>query len=265
MVVTYNVISGYASCPSLFTWNGTGYSYVTDVANSGWLGYMGYMTNSGTIVYSGGNPWDYVKLDPNQLALTDVEGTSCLQMVLSQQWDELFYLDAAYMVVVDHPIGTDAYTTMTNYINKGSTGQVYVVNQTNTVPPISAINQNGQNVLSDVLKQDGTYTPGINGDQSSSWNNITMNQLTLDFGNLSKAQQINLVMTGIVNWGSYQDYYNWIDQFNAAAGQRNGSKRNSNNACTLHGNHGSKRHLGSCPTKQSDTDSLGFKPEDFRS
>ncbi len=217
LVVTYNVISGYASCPSLFTWNGTGYSYVTDVANSGWLGYMGYMTNTGNIVYSGGNPWDYVKLDPNQLALTDVDGTSCFQTVLSQQWDELFYLDAAYMVVVDHPIGTDAYTTMTNYINKGSTGQVYVVNQTNTVSPISAINQAGQNVLSDVLKQDGTYTPGINGDQSSSWNNITLNQLTLNFGNLSKAQQINLVMTGIVDWGSYQDYYNWIDQFNTAA------------------------------------------------
>ena len=219
LVATYTVISGYASCPSLFTWNGTGYSYVTDVCNSGWLGYLGYITNTGTIVSSGGNPWDYVKLDPSQLALTDVGGTNCYQMVLSQQWDELFYLDAAYMVVVDHPIGTDAYTTMTNYINKGSTGQIYLVNQTNTVSPISAINQNGQNVLADILKQDGTYTPGVNGDQSSSWNKITENQLTLDLGNLSSAQQINLVMTGIVNWGSYQDYYNWIDQFKTAAAE----------------------------------------------
>ena len=32
------------------------------------LGYIGYMTSSGTIVYSGGNPWDYVKLNPNLMA-----------------------------------------------------------------------------------------------------------------------------------------------------------------------------------------------------
>ena len=48
LVATYTVISGYASCPSLYTWNGTGYSYVTDVSNSGWLGYLGTIS-SGTI------------------------------------------------------------------------------------------------------------------------------------------------------------------------------------------------------------------------
>lgn len=35
MVATYTIISGYASCPSLFVWNGTGYSYVTDVSIQG--------------------------------------------------------------------------------------------------------------------------------------------------------------------------------------------------------------------------------------
>jgi len=62
LVATYYVISGYASCPSLFIWNGTGYSYVTDVANSGWLGYIGSINQNGNIIFSGGNPWDYVKL-----------------------------------------------------------------------------------------------------------------------------------------------------------------------------------------------------------
>ena len=77
---------------------------------------------------SGGNPWDYVKLDPNQLAIKTVNGNNYYDMTLAQQWDELFYLDAAQLVVVDHPAGTDAYTTMTNYLNKGSTGQIYTVN-----------------------------------------------------------------------------------------------------------------------------------------
>ena len=55
-------------------------------------------------------------------------------MTLAQQWDELYYLDSAYMMVVDHPVGTDAYTSMTNYLNKGSTGQIYTVsNGTSTI------------------------------------------------------------------------------------------------------------------------------------
>jgi hypothetical protein len=219
LVATYYVISGYASCPSLFIWNGTGYSYVTDVANSGWLGYIGSINQNGNIIFSGGNPWDYVKLDKNLLATQTINGNSYYEMALSQQWDELFYLDAASLVVVDHPVGTDAYTTMTNYLNKGSTEQIYTVNQTNILSPIAATNEKGQNVLPDILKQDGVYTPGSNGNQSPSWNNITLNQLTLDLGNLSSAQQIKLVITGIVDWGPYQSYYNWIAAFKAAAAQ----------------------------------------------
>ncbi len=52
-------------------------------------------TNNGNIVFSGGNPWDYVKLDKNQLATKTINGNSYYDMTLSQQWDELFYLDAA--------------------------------------------------------------------------------------------------------------------------------------------------------------------------
>jgi hypothetical protein len=219
IIVTYRLVSGEASCPSLYTWNGTGYHYVTDVANPGWLGYIGHITNTGNIVFSGGNPWDYVKLDKTQLATKTINGNTYYDMTLAQQWDELFYLDAASLVVVDHPVGTDAYTTMTNYLNKGSTGQIYTVNTTNVLSPIAATNEKGQNVLPDILKADGVYTPGNNVFESSSWNNITLNQITLDLGNLSSAQQIKLVMTGIVDWGPYQAYYNWINQFKAAAYQ----------------------------------------------
>ena len=88
LVATYTLISGYASCPSLYFWNGTGYSYVTDVSNSGWLGYIGYMNADGSIVFKDGNPWDYVKLDKNTLATKNGN----FEMVLSQQWDELYYL-----------------------------------------------------------------------------------------------------------------------------------------------------------------------------
>ncbi len=68
LVASYVTISGYASCPSLYVWNGTGNSYVTDVSNSGWLGYTGYINSNGEVVFNGGNPWDYVKLDSNVIS-----------------------------------------------------------------------------------------------------------------------------------------------------------------------------------------------------
>ncbi len=143
LVVTYTLISGYASCPSLYIWNGTGYSYVTDVSNSGWLGYIGYINADGTIVFKDGNPWDYVKLDKNFLATKNGN----FEMALSQQWDELYYLDSAQLLVVDHPIGTDVYMSMTSYLSDGSTGKVYTVTNGNICHPVSAINEKGQNVL----------------------------------------------------------------------------------------------------------------------
>ena len=143
MIATYTIISGYASCPSLFMWNGTGYSYVTDVSNSGWLGYMSTMSSTGAITYSGGTPWDYVKLNPNLLAVNN----GYYDMTLAQQWNELFYLDTAYMVVVDHPIGTDVYSTMSNYVNQAFNGQIYTVNPADLQTPLSATYVWGQREL----------------------------------------------------------------------------------------------------------------------
>ena len=215
LVATYQVISGYASCPSLYTWNGTGYSYITDVSNPGWLGYISYITNDGTIVFGGGNPYDYVKLDKNLLAIKN----GAFDITLAQQWDELFYLDQAYLLVVDHPAGTDVYTSMTNYLNKGSTGQIYTVTNGILKSPISATNEKGQNILGYILTKDGNFTPGINGIESTSWNNIQLNQLVLDLGNLTGAPAIKLVITGMVDWGSADVYYEYLNMFKAAAAQ----------------------------------------------
>jgi CARDB len=215
IVASYTLISGYASCPSLFVWNGTDYVYVTDVANAGWLGYIDYINEKGDIVFGGGNPWDFVKLDNNQLAERDVDD-GYYDLVLFQQWNELFYLDSAYMVVVDHPAGTEAYTTMVNYGNQAFNGQVYTVSSGKLKAPISATNEKGQDVLSQISGVDGIFTSGSNGFESPSWDNITFNQLTLDLGNLSSAQEIKLLIRGMVDWGSAESYYKWIAGFQSA-------------------------------------------------
>ena len=215
-VGTYDLISGYACCPSLFYWNGTDYIYVTEVSNAGWLGYIDYIDQNGEIVFGGGNPWDTIKLDPSQLKLRSTENGDYYDVILLQKWDEIFYLDAAYMMVVDHPADVDVYSTMINYVNQAFPGEIYTVDKDYLASPVSAINEKGEDVLLQIAEMDGVFTSGSNGFASPSWDDMDFNQLTLDLGDLSNAEEIKLVINGMVDWGPAEHYYTWIDGFKSA-------------------------------------------------
>ncbi|HIJ08091.1 TPA: hypothetical protein HA274_01910 [Candidatus Bathyarchaeota archaeon] len=201
------------SCPSLFIWNGTGNSYISEVSNHGWLGYINYMNADGSIVFYRNNPWDYIPIDRK---LLQAEEGSYIA-TLAQMWDEIFYLDSAYMVVVDHPSNTEVYSTMVEqYLDPDFMGKIYTVS-TNRLTPVSAFNEKGQNVLPQISKIDNVFTPGINGIQSPSWDDIQWNRLTLDLGDQSGAKEIKLVVKAVVDWGEGSDYNTWLDQFFDAA------------------------------------------------
>jgi hypothetical protein len=175
-----------ASCPSLFTWNGTGYAYISEVSNSGWLGYIGYINEDGVIVFQGGPPWDYIKLNKSQLQVKD---NSYYDMTLNQIWDEIFYLDSAYLMVVDHPSNVDAYSTMVRYTNPEFMGQIYTTSKQLTLP-VSAFNEKGENVLSQISRIDGIFTPGTNLWDNSSWDTFSWNTLTLNLGTSRMHQRL---------------------------------------------------------------------------
>ncbi len=206
--ITATYIGG-TSCPALYMWNGTSYVYVADVSNHGWLGYINYINQDGSIVFYRNNPWDYVPLDSSQLQPTNGN----FNLTLQQKWNEIFYLDQAYMMVVDHPANVNVYSTMVEqYLDPNYMGQIYTVSKT-PLTPVSAFNEKGQNVLPQISAVDGVFTPGINGIQSPSWDNITWNRITLDLGKLSGAKQIKLVVRAIVDWGSGDDYNTWLNGF----------------------------------------------------
>jgi hypothetical protein len=198
-----------SSCPSLYIWNGTTYVYAADVSDHGWLGYIDYINKDGSITFYRNNPWDYIPLDGSQLQ----SSAGYYNLTLIQRWDEIFYLDSAYMVVVDHPSDVNVYSTMVEqYLDPNYMGQIYTVSK-NLLTPVSAVNQNGENVLPQISKIDGVFNPGINGINSPSWNNITWNSLTLNLGNLAGAKQIKLVVRAITDFGDPNDYTNWLNQF----------------------------------------------------
>ena len=157
---------------------------------------------------------DYIPLNSSQLAATN----GYYNLTLLQRYNEVFYTDTAYMVVVDHPANVNVYSTMEEqYLDPNYMGNIYTIG--NSQPPVSAFDQNGNNVLPIISKMDGVWTSGTNGIQSPAWNNITWNTVTLNFGNLTGAKQIKLVLTAQVNWGSPDDYTTWLNMFFAAQAQ----------------------------------------------
>lgn len=176
------------SCPSLYVWNGTDYAYSAEVSDgAGWLGYLDHFQTDGTMVFSYNYPWDYIKLDSNQLQSLN----GFYNMKIAEMSDEIFYLDQARMVAADHPIGTDVFSTTSTFIyNLTGQGTMYTVSK-NPATPISAVDGKGQNVLPKIAKLDGVFTAGTRW----AWNNITLN-----LGDLSGAKEIKLVVAATINW-----------------------------------------------------------------
>jgi hypothetical protein len=187
------VVTSYTrpgSCPSLYSWNGSSYTYVAEVSDGpGWLGYVNYFKPDGTMVFSYNYPWDYVKIAPNQLQAKD----GYYSMNVMETSDEIYYMDAAQLVAIDHPTNTEVFSTAGTYIyNLTGQGTYYTVSKTPQTP-ISAVNGSGANVLPQIAKMDGVFTSGTRWQ----WNNLTLN-----LGDLSGAKEIKLIVAATINWPS---------------------------------------------------------------
>jgi hypothetical protein len=85
-----------SSCPVLFTWDGSGFRFVTDILG---VGGIGFLERPG--VYSPPHPHERVLLPDGALAARDGR----YQLVLGEPMEEVAYLDRAALVVYDLPPG----------------------------------------------------------------------------------------------------------------------------------------------------------------
>lgn len=197
--------SGRGSCPSLYLWNGKAYTYASEISDGpGWLGFINHYNPDGTITFAYSNPWSYVKLNAGQLE--PVNGR--FRIAITEESDEIFYLDSIKLITVDHPSNIDVYSTRATYLyNLSGQGTIYTVSQTPSTP-FSAIN-NGENVLSQISELDGNYTV------AQRW---TWNTLDLNLGNLHGIKQINLIVDAVIAWPTNQAGGNWASQFASQPG-----------------------------------------------
>jgi len=183
IVATYGQIQ---SCPWLYVWNGTSYVFVAEVSGSGYLGY--FDRGRAPPAYNKPFPWDYVKLDRTQLQPRD--GT--FDMVMTQVTNEIIYMDAVWMVVVDHSPNVDVYSTKgTEFTDPDIIGKIYTVSKDPLVP-VSCVNDLGEDCLPQVSEIDGEFASTH---EFGKWQYFELN-----LGNLTGAQEIKLIVSGYNTW-----------------------------------------------------------------
>jgi len=157
------------SCPFLFTFDGEEYVFVVDLyGNSIIDDPEGYVEPI---------PEDYAKIEGGQLK----PDHGVYKVQVTQEYDEISYLDRLYLMTVDHPPEVDVFPSLQKY----DPSPLHTVNK-ELLTPLSAINDQGVNGLEQLAAKDGIYASG------SIWE--------LDLGDLSAAEHIQLVISAYTKW-----------------------------------------------------------------
>jgi len=189
------------SCPSLYVWGGEQYLYTAEISDgTGYLGIFDYFREDGSLSFLYSVPWDYTKLNSSRIQPRD----SYYDMIISQKWDEISYIDSATLVIIDHSPDVDVFSTKATYLyNPDGQGEIYTVSK-HPNPPVSCINSTGHDVLPLVLERDGITTTG---------NEFHWDTLELNLGNLSDAEEIKLVVAGTIIYSTGEEQGAWAGQF----------------------------------------------------
>jgi len=178
------------SCPLLYAWNGNEYQFVTD-----FLGgcAIGYLVAPG--VYNYPDTDEYIRVSSSQLKERD----GIYSILMNNQLEEVIYFDQSKLLAVDHPVDVAIYPN--ERLMPGPPFpefKIYAVKGAR--PPLSAVDDRGQDILPLISKVDRNYPEGFEllpfkGYAREHW-------ITLDLGDLSKAKRVVLLLTA---WIDYAD------------------------------------------------------------
>lgn len=213
--VYYDLISGRGSCPALYIWNGKYYIYRTEVSDGpGWLGIIDSYREDGSLVFGYSDPWDYIKLDKSQLEAKN----GYYEMIMTQNWDEISYIDSATLIIVDHAKDVDVFSNKGVFFHRlEDLGEIFTVSK-NLMIPLSAVmrvqgEEKEEDILSVIAKRDNIYTQ----DKNHRWELVTFE---LDLGDLSDAKEIKLVVAGTFTWGEPSEAVKRMVQFSTKPGEQ---------------------------------------------
>ena len=179
------------SCPMIWTWDGTGFEFITDVLGVAPLG-----AADGDGSYFPVDHDEFVSI-PGR-ALKPVNGYYDVR--ITEELSEVSYLDQVRLFAVDHPADTEIFT------NEKFKGPPYPEDRLfgvrhriypTAAREISARRTSGQDVLPLLLKTDQKYPDQFARNESGV---AEMHTLELDFAGAAKSGDAALLLHGWVDW-----------------------------------------------------------------
>ncbi|MFN8241298.1 MAG: FG-GAP-like repeat-containing protein [Bacteroidales bacterium] len=185
-IVESQILKG--SCPFLYTWNGNEYLFAKDIIWRSALGMpLGIMGETTAYAFADASD-DYLKIDSESLK---PENGKYLVQVTSELW-ETIYTDKIELVAVDHPASSDIQVP--EQFSPPPFPGMKLFTVSNKITPVSAIDQEGNNMLPFISEHDFVFTPGY---KPGRYQGITeRKELVLDPGKLPVSGNIILCMNG---------------------------------------------------------------------
>jgi tetratricopeptide (TPR) repeat protein len=174
------------SCPMIWTWNGVGFEFITDVLG---VAPLGAAAGDGT--YFPVDHTEYISIPSDALALQGGK----YELRITEELAEVSYLDQVQLIAVDHPASVDIYSNEKFQAPPFPDLKLYGVEK--RIAPVSARDQHGRDVLDLVLHRDGRYPDSFKrtrGGTAEPWH------LDLDFGKAAPDNKAILVLNGWVDW-----------------------------------------------------------------
>jgi Tfp pilus assembly protein PilF len=143
-----------SSCPLLFAWNGMRFEFVTDFLGGGGLGFF-----IGADAYASGvggvpDPTERVKIERHQVEPLD--GEYLFQIM--EPMEEVSYVDAVSLLVVDHPADTEVYPNE-RFATDGNPPDGRIFTFAGRRYPVTAFDHKGRDVLGALTSRDRVYPP----------------------------------------------------------------------------------------------------------
>lgn len=174
------------SCPMIFTWDGAGYRYITDVLGVAPLG-----ASSGDGTYFPVDHDEYVQIPGEALKLKD----GAYEVRITEELREVAYLDQVQLVAVDHPAAVDLFTgdrfkspPFPEFRLYGAGSRAY---------PVRARDGEGRDVRDTLTAKDGRYPDAFARDYAGV---AALHTLDLDFGAAAPDNAAVLILNGWVDW-----------------------------------------------------------------
>jgi Flp pilus assembly protein TadD len=174
------------SCPMIWTWNGAGFEFITDVLG---VAPLGAAAGDGT--YFPVDHTEYISIPSDALAL---QGGN-YELRITEELAEVSYLDQVQLIAVDHPAAVDIYSNEKFQAPPFPDLKLYGVDR--RIAPVSARDQQGRDVLDLVMHRDERYPDNFKrtrGGTAEPWH------LDLDFGKAAPDNKAILVLNGWVDW-----------------------------------------------------------------